>query len=110
MDPTQLGVGAVVSVLAVELMHILKVSPWFKYVNMTTEKSNRVLGLVLAAATGLGLQATFNHGTLVVTGLVWSSVLRFALQWAQQQLYYRAIVAQPNTHSQSLTLTIPGKR
>lgn len=106
MDPSQLGSGAIISVLAVELIQIVKQSPKFKQFNYITSDANRYLGLVLAFVSSLGINVTFHDGTLIVTGLVWATILHAGLQWAQQQAYYRMFVAggQAAQHSQSITI------
>lgn len=106
MDPSQLGSGAIISVLVVEVIQMVKQSPKFKQFSFITTDANRYLGLGLAFASSLGINVTFHAGTLIVTGLVWATIGHAALQWAQQQAYYRLFVAgsQQTQHSQSITI------
>ena len=90
----QLSTGMLVSVLMTEVVQMVKQSDHFKWFTMETEKANRLLGILVAFLTGLGIHMQFDvvSGQLVVTGLVPAVLGHAALQWAQQQVYYRLLV------------------
>jgi hypothetical protein len=92
----QLSTGMLVSVLMTELVQMVKASSHFKWFTMETEKANRVLGIVVAFLSGVGIHLQFDMATgqLIVTGLVPALLGHAALQWAQQQVYYRLLVAK----------------
>lgn len=91
-----LAAGATVSVLVVEVFELLKQTPSFKWITTETATVNRYLGFVLAFLSGLGIHYQFDQttGTLVIQGLAWASIGHAAMQWAQQQLYYRLVVKE----------------
>ncbi len=65
------------------------------WIGTDTTGVNRLVGGVVAFLTGLGLSWHYDHltGTLVINGLLASSVTHGVTQWVQQQLYYRLVIA-----------------
>lgn len=99
INPGEVGSGAVVAVMVSEAIEIIKKSPRFGWLTCDSETLNRVVGGVAAFLSGLGLQFHFDAetGRLVIEGLLTSSMIHGAAQWAAQQAYYR-VAMRPEPH------------
>lgn len=101
---TQVTAAAVV----VWLLQWLKNSK-FPWVSSITDKTNRALSALAAAAVAVGVRWDFDldKGTLLVTGLTIAAALsflgQFVSQFAFQELIYRGTVKKPN----GLTIVVP---
>lgn len=94
----QLGTGAIVAVITAEAIEWAKTSGWKRldWINAHSQGLNRFIGGVAAFVAGLGISWTFDPdtGTLVINGLLASSISHAAIQWVQQQVYYRLLIAK----------------
>lgn len=98
VDANHLGTGAVVAVASAELIEFAKRSGlrMFNWLNGDTQNLNRVVGGLVAFLTGLGISWNYDPhtGTLVINGLLAASVSHAFVQWVQQQVYYRLVIAK----------------
>lgn len=100
MTLPEAGTGGIAAVIVSEVFELVKRTSFLRFINCDTETLNRVLGGLIAFATGLGLQVHFDRetGDLLIRGLLLSSVWHGFGQWAAQQIYYRLAVAQRAVH------------
>jgi len=92
-----LGTQFTLSAVVVWLIEKLKASKAMPFINTETAKLNRLLSIVLAFLSALGIQYSyaFNHqtGTLILTinGLLLANILHFAWTWLQNFVMQQAI-------------------
>jgi hypothetical protein len=89
----ELGTAAVVAILISEVIEMCKRFGWCP-LDYDTAKLNRIVGAAAAMLTGIGLNMSFEPatGTLVVSGLVLSSLMHGVAQWCGQMAYYRLAI------------------
>ncbi len=96
---SELGTQATVAALVSFGLQWLKTSKYFPWITTETEKLNRWLAIVIAFLSGFGIYATWDHGTVSITGLTaanaYHALVRCIQQWTFQQAAYRTIVAPP---------------
>lgn len=97
IDVDHLGTGAVLAVVVTEVIEWAKRSGWgwLSAINADSTTLNRWVGGAVALLVGLGISWTYDPstGTLIINGLLASSITHGIAQWAQQQAYYRLFVA-----------------
>jgi hypothetical protein len=90
---------ATVAVVVSFAIQWLKKSPWFPWLTVETQKLNRWVAVVVAAATGFGIYATWTNGALTITGLtpanLWHAATHVVEQWTFQHAAYRTLIAPP---------------
>jgi hypothetical protein len=117
VDANHVGTGLIVAAFTSELIEMAKNSgiKILSWIGTDTAGVNRLVGGVIAFLTGLGIGFSYDHttGTLVINGLVASSISHGVIQWVQQQLYYRLVIAKgalaapPAQATQTLTTGYP---
>ena len=86
------------SVMVAYFIESLKKSSRIGWINQHTKGLNRVLSLVLAFATSVGITYSFDPtvGTLVIDGLTWAAITTTAWetlkQYVNQQLVYAVAI------------------
>ena len=107
MDEMQSQIG--LGLLVVFVLQWLKGQKWFPFVSFDSQRINRIIGIVVAAAASWGIVGTFDYGTgtLNITGLtpdhLWSWAQHAGYQWLIQQAAYRGIVAPALPGAQQAT-------
>lgn len=96
-----LGLGVVVSVL----LQAVKNSNWFPWITRRTSQINFWVGVVAAAATTLGIHASYDAatgGTVTLPSLhvLWQGVV----QWSTQQAAYKGLVVPAEVLGEIRTL------
>ena len=93
MEHGELGTGAVIAVLVSEVIEMCKRFGWCP-LSYDTAKTNRAVGAVAAFITGIGINITFEPetGTLMVSGLLLSTLTHGVAQWCGQMAYYRLAI------------------
>lgn len=99
MEHGEIQSAAIVAIVVTELFEMAKRSPWVRGITYDSERVNRVVGIVVAFLSGLGLQFQFDAATgrLIVDGLFASTLVHGVAQWAGQMAYYRLAVKR-STH------------
>ena len=99
MTIDELQSSAIIAIGTSELIQWAKGSPWCGFITVETQRLNRIVALVVAFLTGLGMSFHFdtNAHTLLISGLAWSSLTHGAQQWVAQQAWYRLAVTRNDT-------------
>lgn len=97
--PSELGTQATIAVLVSFGLQWLKKTPLFPWITVETQTLNRWVSMVVAAGSGFGILATWDHGTLSITGLTaanaWHALSHVIEQWTFQHAAYRTLIAPP---------------
>jgi hypothetical protein len=92
--PTDISAQVVASALTVWLIQWIKKIKQIPWISDDSAKLNRLISALLAAGTAVGIHATFNNGTLVITGLTLLGILTAAFNWLKafvmNELIYQA--------------------
>jgi len=96
---SELGAQASIAILVSFGIQWVKKSRFFPWLTVETQAVNRWVSIVAAFCAGIGIYATWNQGTLTVTGLtginVYHALMRGVEQWAFQTTAYRGLIAPP---------------
>ena len=96
---SELGAQATIAILVSFGLQWLKKSRFFPWLTIETQAVNRWVSIVIAFGAGIGIYATWNQGTLTVTGLtpdnIYHALVRGVEQWAFQTTAYRSLIAPP---------------
>ena len=96
---SELGAQASIAIIVSFGLQWVKKSEYFPWITTKTEKVNQWVSIGIAFFTGVGIFATWDHGTLTITGLTASNVLHAATrgiqQWVFQTTAYRTLIAPP---------------
>jgi hypothetical protein len=82
------------SIVVVTFIQYLKQSPLAPRINEETTKINKLLGVVLAFLTSIGIAYTYNAGTVVITftvAAVLHGLWHFVQQLALQHVIYHGV-------------------
>jgi len=96
---SELGAQASIAILVSFGLQALKKSKAFPWITTETQTVNRWVSIAAAFCTGVGIFASWDHGTLTVSGLTGANLIhaltRGVEQWAFQTTAYRAVIAPP---------------
>lgn len=96
MDNGELSHQAEIAMVVSYFFQVLKGAPWFSWVTIDTKRLNRIVGLVIAAVTGVGAHLTFDHasGVYTIVGnlytllhVCWTGLI----QWVMQEMSYQVV-------------------
>jgi len=89
MVTTDTGSSLAAAALIAYVISWMKNSNWpvFAWISGETPKVNRIVAVVLSGIATVGIHATFNQGTLVITGLSATVVATGLWHWAVQFAY-----------------------
>ena len=78
MDPSTLAPVAIVQVIAVWLIQKLKTANWFPWLTQNSAMASRVVAYAIALLTAAGITWQWNaaQGQLIITGLMWQTVVQ----------------------------------
>lgn len=98
---SELGAQATIAIIVSFGLQWVKKSQYFPWITTKTENVNKWVSIAIAFFTGVGIFATWDHGTLTITGLTASNALhaitRGIQQWVFQTTAYRTLIAPPPT-------------
>jgi hypothetical protein len=100
MSPALL-ISLTVSALVPHALEFLKAAPWFPFVQPHARRLNRIMAVLVAIATSIGVSWSFNQeaGTLTITGLRLTEILPLAAQavanFVTQEVVYRTAIRAP---------------
>jgi hypothetical protein len=95
------------------VMQGLKKANWFPWINTTTERLNRIIGIVAAMALSAGIHASYHYGeagTLIftLTGFTLVNIKAFVGhaigQWTAQHGFYKIFVVPPELQAATLNV------
>ena len=71
------------SIIVVWLIDKLKDAKWFPWLNADSAGANRVVAIILAGITGLGIHTMFDtsNGVLTISGLRMESLIHNGFSW-----------------------------
>jgi hypothetical protein len=96
---SELGSQATVAVLVSFAIQWIKKSSAFPWLTIETHKLNTLVSVIVAFASGFGIFATWDHGTLAISGLTGvnlaHALTRIVQQWTFQHVAYRTVIAPP---------------
>lgn len=78
MDPSTLAPVAIVQVIVVWLIQKLKQAKWFPWLTQNSATASRIIayGIAVVSAAGVTWQWNAAQGQLVISGLVWATVVQ----------------------------------
>lgn len=84
-----LGWGLVLAYLSNEIMRWMKKSSWFPAVKTGAGSINVLIAVLFSALSALSIHTEFDKaaGTLLISGLSWTSILHSAGDWLKQYCY-----------------------
>lgn len=104
-DANEWGASLVWAFLSSSLLEWMKRKPWISVISVNTARyTQRIIGILLALATSLGVHASFETttGVLTVTGLLWPSVATAVWETVRQfvltEITYRTAVKPYHLH------------
>ena len=97
-ETSEWGSSVVWAFLSTSLLEHLKRKEWFPLLNeWTTWRVQRVLGVLIAGATALGIHVSFQwdastgHALVDITGLMFTSIFAAAGEWLRQFVFNEVI-------------------
>jgi hypothetical protein len=108
----QLSAQVVVSAVIVYVLQLAKKSPLVPWMTCETDTINRVVAVLAALCSSLGIHFSFNAaaGTLVIAGLSLANIGGFAWHWltafVSQQLIFQGTVRPKQLSTADLTKAI----
>lgn len=102
MDMSVLSTQLVLNAIAVFALQHLKSSKYFPWLTAETQKLNRIIAVVAAGLTSIGVHYSFDHttGVLMITGLtvasLWQGLCNWVTSFISQQVIFKATVSQPS--------------
>ena len=98
---SELGAQASIAIIVSFGLQWLKKSKYFPWITTQTEHVNRWVSIGAAFFTGVGIFASWDHGTLTISGLtaghIFHALTRGVEQWAFQSTVYRSVIAPPQS-------------
>jgi len=98
---TVLGGTITASAVSVFIINLFKNAKWFPWLSAQSKVAARLWALALSAAAAAGIDVTFLHGTLTITGLTLTGILTAGWMWlksfaVQEWIYQSTKQAKPN--------------
>ncbi len=110
MEPNVVTSQVTTAALVAFVLQWAKRSPWCPWLQADDKRVQFYLSGVLALATSLGIAYTWNAdtGTLVITGLSWSTIGPAAWdwirQWVMQQAVYQGVVQRGQVRAKEVVV------